>query len=73
MKKLRIFLHYHPSHYHLHVHFTATTVDHGALTERAHLLHDVIENIKLDSAYYQKRTLTAPLIKGHKLHGLFAQ
>ena len=70
-KQLRVFLHYHPSHYHLHVHFTATTVDHGALTERAHLLTDVIANIELASDYYQKRTLTVPLIIGHKLHKLF--
>jgi len=70
-KKLRVFLHYHPSHYHLHVHFTATTVDHGALTERAHLLSDVIANIEMKGDYYQKRTLTVPLLKGHKLHTLF--
>ena len=56
--KLRIYLHYQPSYYHLHVHFTHLKYDApGSGAERAHLLSDVINNIELDPAYYQKKTL----------------
>ncbi|NWW86698.1 DCPS diphosphatase, partial [Rhynochetos jubatus] len=57
--QLRIYLHYQPSYYHLHVHFTALGYDApGSSVERAHLLTDVIDNLATDSAYYQKRALT---------------
>uniref|UniRef100_A0A6J0V679 m7GpppX diphosphatase n=1 Tax=Pogona vitticeps TaxID=103695 RepID=A0A6J0V679_9SAUR len=60
--QLRIYLHYQPSYYHLHVHFTALSYDApGCSVERAHLLSDVIENLELNSQYYQKRTLTFAL------------
>uniref|UniRef100_A0A8D0FYY9 m7GpppX diphosphatase n=1 Tax=Sphenodon punctatus TaxID=8508 RepID=A0A8D0FYY9_SPHPU len=60
--QLRIYLHYQPSYYHLHVHFTALSYDApGCSVERAHLLSDVIDNLELDSQYYQKRALTFPL------------
>uniref|UniRef100_A0A8C5R0Y1 m7GpppX diphosphatase n=1 Tax=Leptobrachium leishanense TaxID=445787 RepID=A0A8C5R0Y1_9ANUR len=60
--KLRIYLHYQPSYYHLHVHFTALGHDApGISVERAHLLHDVIQNIESDPRYYQIRTLTYAL------------
>lgn len=57
--KLRIYLHYQPSYYHLHVHFTHIKLEApGTGVERAHLLSDVIENIELNAGYYQKKTLT---------------
>ncbi|NXV82451.1 DCPS diphosphatase, partial [Atlantisia rogersi] len=60
--QLRIYLHYQPSYYHLHVHFTALSYDApGCSVERAHLLADVIDNLAMDSRYYQKRALTFPL------------
>ncbi|KAM4885775.1 m7GpppX diphosphatase isoform 2-T2 [Sylvia borin] len=60
--QLRIYLHYQPSYYHLHVHFTALGYDApGSSVERAHLLADVIDNLAMDSMYYQKRALTFPL------------
>ncbi|XP_075029194.1 m7GpppX diphosphatase isoform X1 [Calonectris borealis] len=60
--QLRIYLHYQPSYYHLHVHFTALGYDApGSSVERAHLLADVIDNLALDSMYYQKRALTFAL------------
>lgn len=60
--QLRIYLHYQPSYYHLHVHFTALGYDApGTSVERAHLLADVIDNLVLDSSYYQKRALTFAL------------
>ncbi|XP_060106424.1 m7GpppX diphosphatase [Heteronotia binoei] len=60
--QLRVYLHYQPSYYHLHVHFTALSYDApGTSVERAHLLSDVIDNLELDSSYYRKRTLTFAL------------
>ncbi|XP_015739491.2 m7GpppX diphosphatase isoform X3 [Coturnix japonica] len=60
--QLRIYLHYQPSYYHLHVHFTALGYDApGCSVERAHLLEDVMDNLLLDAQHYQKRALTFPL------------
>ncbi|XP_037361489.1 m7GpppX diphosphatase [Talpa occidentalis] len=60
--RLRVYLHYLPSYYHLHVHFTALGFEApGSGVERAHLLADVIENLECDPEYYQKRTLTFAL------------
>ena len=60
--RLRVYLHYLPSYYHLHVHFTALGFDApGSGVERAHLLTDVIENLECDPEHYQRRTLTFAL------------
>uniref|UniRef100_A0A8C0MCX1 m7GpppX diphosphatase n=1 Tax=Canis lupus familiaris TaxID=9615 RepID=A0A8C0MCX1_CANLF len=60
--RLRVYLHYLPSYYHLHVHFTALGFDApGSGVERAHLLADVIENLECDPEHYQRRTLTFAL------------
>nr|XP_028563627.1 m7GpppX diphosphatase isoform X1 [Podarcis muralis] len=60
--QLRVYLHYQPSYYHLHVHFTALGYDApGCTVERAHLLSDVIDHLERDSQYYQKCTLTFAL------------
>ena len=42
--QLRAYIHYHPSYYHLHVHFMHLKVDAGAgmAAGKAHLLDDVI-------------------------------
>jgi len=57
--KLRIYLHYQPTYYHLHVHFTHLNYEApGAGVEKAHLLSDVIENIELKPDYYQTKTLS---------------
>uniref|UniRef100_A0AAY4AEB9 m7GpppX diphosphatase n=1 Tax=Denticeps clupeoides TaxID=299321 RepID=A0AAY4AEB9_9TELE len=55
--KVRVYLHYQPSYYHLHVHFTS--LNYGL--ERAHLLTDVIMNLEADPQYYQNRTITYTL------------
>ncbi|XP_015929007.1 m7GpppX diphosphatase [Parasteatoda tepidariorum] len=58
-EKLRIYLHYQPSYYHLHVHFTSADTDvPGNQFNRAHLLDTVINNIELSASYYQDVTLT---------------
>ncbi|XP_052518173.1 m7GpppX diphosphatase [Budorcas taxicolor] len=60
--RLRVYLHYLPSYYHLHVHFTALGFEApGAGVERAHLLAEVIDNLEQDPEYYQRRTLTFAL------------
>lgn len=57
--KLRTYFHYQPSYYHLHMHFNHIECEMpGTDAWRAHLLNDVIENIKLFDDYYQKKTLT---------------
>src|SRR5699024_5068010 len=54
-QELRVFIHYQPSFYHLHVHFTHIKAENGGFqAERAHMLATVIENIRLVSDYYQK-------------------
>ncbi|KAM3613223.1 uncharacterized protein V6R79_022751 [Siganus canaliculatus] len=60
--KMRVYLHYQPSYYHLHVHFTKLGHDPpGCGVERAHLLADVIQNLQCDPQYYKTRTLYFPL------------
>ncbi|XP_063292677.1 m7GpppX diphosphatase [Pelobates fuscus] len=66
--QLRIYLHYQPSYYHLHVHFTALGHDApGISVDRAHLLCDVIQNLECDPQYYKTRTLTYALRAGEEL------
>ncbi|XP_029964202.1 m7GpppX diphosphatase [Salarias fasciatus] len=60
--KLRVYLHYQPSYYHLHVHFTRLGYEApGCGVERAHLLPDVIQNLQARPEHYQTRTLHFPL------------
>lgn len=60
--RLRVYLHYQPSYYHLHVHFTVLGYEApGCGVERAHLLSDVIQNLQTDTQHYRTRTLTYPL------------
>ena len=57
--KLRIYVHYQPSYYHFHVHFTHIDYEApGCGVEKAHLLLDVIENIEMDTNYYERKTLS---------------
>ena len=61
-QQIRVFIHYQPSFYHLHVHFTHVKGEHnGFQCERAHMLTHVIENIRLVPDYYQRVTLEYPL------------
>lgn len=60
--KLRVYLHYQPSYYHLHVHFTMLGYEApGCGVERAHLLGDVIQNLQSNTDYYKSHTLYFPL------------
>ncbi|KAK9885954.1 hypothetical protein WA026_013830 [Henosepilachna vigintioctopunctata] len=56
--QLRIYVHYQPSFYHFHVHFTYIRYDApGILAERAHILSNIISNIELLPNYYQEVTI----------------
>lgn len=66
---LRIYLHYQPTFYHLHVHFTYLKHDPpGIHCEKSHLLTTVIENLELVPDYYQKVTLSCVLVETDKLY-----
>lgn len=72
-EKLRIFVHYLPSFYRFHVHFTnVDNIGVNNATERSHLLDDIIDNMEnfgLD--FYQKKTLTVALKKTHSTYQQF--
>lgn len=68
--ELRIFVHYQPSYYHFHIH--VVNVAHPGLgggfnVGKAFLLDDIIDNLKIDPDYYQKKTLTYHLGELHPL------
>lgn len=70
--QLRLYFHYPPSFYHLHVHITHIHSDSGgALVDRAHLLSTVIQNIELKSDYYQQATLDVVVNENDSLYELF--
>ncbi|XP_022069700.2 m7GpppX diphosphatase [Acanthochromis polyacanthus] len=72
--QLRVYLHYQPSYYHLHVHFTKLGYEApGCGVERAHLLTDVIQNLQSDPRYYETRTLCFPLRADDGLLGKFKE
>ncbi|KAK4872364.1 hypothetical protein RN001_014393 [Aquatica leii] len=72
--QLRVYLHYQPSFYHLHVHFTYLRHDApGINAERSHLLSNVISNIEIASDYYQKVTLPFVLKESDNLFSKFEE
>lgn len=72
--KLRIYFHYQPSYYHLHVHFTHVKLEApGSGVERAHLLTDVINNIKLLPDYYKLKPLMFAVKENDPLYSRFKE
>lgn len=66
--QLRIYFHYQPSFYHLHVHFNALNNEApGIFCEKSHLLDTVIDNIELMPDYYQKATLPFVVFENNEL------
>jgi m7GpppX diphosphatase len=54
-ENLKIFFHYDPSTYHLHIHFVNTAyTESWSSVEYSHDLDTVIFNLKMDSDYYKK-------------------
>ena len=52
---VRVFIHYHPQFYHLHVHFNLLSNNNGVQAERAHLVDDVCDVLKQGG--YGRRTM----------------
>lgn len=72
--RIRAFLHYQPTFYHLHIHFTYLQYDApGIHTERAHLLTSVINNILLVPNYYQAITLPFTVRQSDKLFSVLSE
>ena len=67
-EKLRVYFHYQPSYYHLHIHFTHISYDApGSDVMRAHLLSDVIDNLVINPEFYHKKTLSYIVRNGDQL------
>ncbi|XP_021957125.1 m7GpppX diphosphatase [Folsomia candida] len=67
--QLRIYFHYQPTYYHLHVHFNPLNYDApGIMMEKGHLLQEVISNIEKNSSYYQEATLFFRVRRKHELY-----
>ncbi|KAG1439762.1 hypothetical protein G6F56_012181 [Rhizopus delemar] len=73
--QVRIFFHYQPSYYHLHLHITSLSfVDApGVVSGQAHLLDTVIDNLTLFPDYYQKATLPFLIGEKHALTVIFKE
>ncbi len=69
MDQIRTYLHYPPSYYHLHVHFTHLSYEAPKTTiGQSHLLEDVIDNIEnVSGSYYARRTIPCVLREGSPL------
>ncbi|KAI8089744.1 HIT-like domain-containing protein [Halteromyces radiatus] len=72
-QEFRLFLHYQPSYYHLHIHITALTMQDppGAMAGQAHLLDTVIDNLELYPDYYQKASLSYVIGEQHPLYSSY--
>lgn len=66
--EVRMYFHYQPSYYHLHVHVTSVHfTPPGSGCDKSHLLDSVISNIEIDPCYYQKATLSFVVREKEKL------
>uniref|UniRef100_A0A1A9X208 m7GpppX diphosphatase n=1 Tax=Glossina brevipalpis TaxID=37001 RepID=A0A1A9X208_9MUSC len=66
--QLRMYFHYQPSFYHLHIHINPIRNDApGIWCEKSHMLDTVINNLELIENYYQKATLPFVLHEGNEL------
>ncbi|KAG7398161.1 hypothetical protein PHYBOEH_011570 [Phytophthora boehmeriae] len=55
---LRLYIHYQPTYYHFHVHFSHIKMTHGTFAGKAVLLEDVIYNLSVNSDHYKNATLS---------------
>lgn len=70
--QLRIYFHYQPSYYYLHVHFCYLMFEApGIYVAKAHLLSTVISNLELMSDYYTKAVLSYVIYKDSPLYEKF--
>ncbi|KAF8934807.1 HIT-like domain-containing protein [Dissophora ornata] len=68
--EVRMFVHYHPSYYHFHVHITYVTAHvSGSTVGQSHLLDTIIDNIEnIDPDYYSKASLRFALGVSHPVY-----
>ena len=73
--QIRVYVHYQPSYYHLHVHFTHLKYEApSTLIGQAHYLEEVIDTIEhIDELYYQKKTITFVVKESSPLWHEFSQ
>lgn len=69
--KIRAYLHYQPTFYHLHVHFTHIKFQIPGIPERNHQLTQVIENLKIDKDFYRKTSLQYAIKRNDPLFDLY--
>eukprot|EP00607_Mallomonas_marina_P009521 CAMPEP_0182417908 /NCGR_PEP_ID=MMETSP1167-20130531/2358_1 /TAXON_ID=2988 /ORGANISM="Mallomonas Sp, Strain CCMP3275" /LENGTH=352 /DNA_ID=CAMNT_0024591767 /DNA_START=20 /DNA_END=1078 /DNA_ORIENTATION=+ len=65
--EIRVFIHYPPQFYHMHVHFTRVGNEFGCPVEKAHMLKDVIDLLRIDGDIFTKRTLACRVAENDKL------
>jgi len=71
--RLRAYVHYHPSFFHLHVHYGLTDEAVSAVADRAHLLPEIIDNLeRYGDDYYASKTLTITVGEAEPLWPAFA-
>ncbi|KAG0017333.1 hypothetical protein BGZ82_000797 [Podila clonocystis] len=70
--EVRMFVHYHPSYYHFHVHVThVSAMVPGSTVGQSHLLDTIIDNIEnIDPEYYAKASIRYALGVNHPVYGL---
>ncbi|KAG0365053.1 HIT-like domain-containing protein [Gamsiella multidivaricata] len=70
--EVRLFVHYHPSYYHFHVHITYVTAHvPGSTVGQSHLLDTIIDNIEnIDPEYYSKASLRFAVGINHPVYAL---
>ncbi|KAF9423747.1 hypothetical protein BGZ94_008187 [Podila epigama] len=70
--EVRMFVHYHPSYYHFHVHVTHVSAQvPGSTVGQSHLLDTIIDNIEnFDPKYYAKASLRFALGVNHPVYSL---
>ncbi|KAK1945150.1 m7GpppX diphosphatase [Phytophthora citrophthora] len=72
---IRMYLHYQPTYYHLHVHFSHVKMTQGTFIGKAVLLEDVIYNLSANSDHYKNATLSFVVgeMQHKQLFGLFRE
>lgn len=70
--QVKVYFHYYPTFYRVHIHVSAIT---ASVLSRSIgtsiLLHDVIENLKIRSDYYAERTMEIELSKGSYIYSAY--
>ncbi|KAG0206167.1 hypothetical protein BGX28_002346 [Mortierella sp. GBA30] len=73
--EVRMFVHYHPSYYHFHVHITHVTASvPGSTVGQSHLLDTIIDNIEyIDPEYYSKASIRFALGVNHEVYKMIKE